>query len=113
LLKLNLVDGDRWERLVEVALDGYVALLGVLLNNSDNFTNYVWDVDIFLVEGLLLEESSNMLHCLVSRAGIPTYTGAFGSSNVPGSEMPMRITASFSSSTPAYCFFHSGICSTR
>ena len=70
LLNLNLVDGDRGERLFEVALDGYVTLFGVFLHNSDNFPNYVWNVHIFLVEGFLLEECSNMLHCLVRRAGI-------------------------------------------
>src|SRR5580692_6308522 len=61
---------DRRERLFEVALDGYVTLFRVLLYNSDNFTKNVWNVDIFLVEGLLLEECSNMFHCLVSCAGI-------------------------------------------
>src|SRR3984885_15066143 len=61
---------DRREGRVEVALDGYVTLFGVLLYDSDNFTKYVRNVDIFLVEGLLLEECSNMLHGLVSRTGI-------------------------------------------
>src|ERR1700722_16410002 len=70
MLDLNLIDRDRRERLVEVALDGYGALFRVLLHNSDNFIEYVRNSDIFLDEGLLLEECSNMLHCLVSCAGI-------------------------------------------
>src|ERR1700733_16302499 len=70
LLDLNLIDRDRREGLVEVALDGYGALFRVLLHNSDNFIEYVRNLDIFLDEGLLLEECSNMLHSLVSRTGI-------------------------------------------
>ena len=55
-----------------------------------------------------------------------TYTGALGSSNVPGSEMPMLacldspgpfttqpMTATFSSSTPGRSSRHSGIRSRR
>ena len=55
-----------------------------------------------------------------------TYTGAFGSSNVPGSEMPMfacllspgpftthPITATFISSTPGCRSRQTGICSRR
>jgi len=48
LLDLNLVDMDRRERLFEVILDRCVTLFGILLYNSNNFTNYVWNVDIFL-----------------------------------------------------------------
>ena len=55
-----------------------------------------------------------------------TYTGALGSSKVPGSEMPMwecldspgplttqPITATFMVSTPGWFSFHFGICSRR
>ena len=41
LLNLKLVDMDRSKRLFEVALNGYVTLFRVLLNDSDNFTKYV------------------------------------------------------------------------
>jgi hypothetical protein len=66
LLDLNLIDKDRRKGLLKVALDGYGALFRVLLHNSDNFIEYVGNLDIFLDEGLPLEECSNMLHSLVS-----------------------------------------------
>ena len=79
---------------------------------------------------VFLEDHQELLHDAVAlerRDSLPsTYTGAFGSSNVPGSEMPMLacfdspgpfttqpITATRISSTPGCVSRQTGICSRR